>query len=1091
MSTAKVIIAGENRIGSAVKSAQSDLSGFSKVAQKAGDALKNAFAITAVIAAVKKLGDALSTCFSDFNEADRKYRQLQLTLGKGDAYASVAENIKKLGKMTLEGKDSVESMVSELAALGKTPEEINRISDAAVALSNVTGKDLNSSMTTLLNTYRGTTTQLNKLGIDTSNLTKEQLANGAAVDLVTEKLYGLSEAMAKDDSSQHIKNIQDNLGDLGQSIGDLIDFSISPLLSKLDEFTTNAVSSFDGFIQRVKTVLGNLPEVMDHLWTAIKGGLSNLFSIDGIKTFVQNLTQVILNRIKLIGDAVADLISLVQGMAENLLKGIGNYAMYWITDICDSMGINISEVINSIGKWLLESPVGQVVDKVVTTAVNGIRLVGALIRNVPDMIKLVCSNAGTIISNLWITIKNSFFSTIKALFDNLAETLDRINFPQLIENLRVGISNLFGRIGAWFTAVGKTVKDTFRYIGDILKATFSWNSMKTMFTTLFKNIGVIASTTIKTIFQTIPGMIASLFEGIGKWIAYMAVHLKNSLFEAIQGFINDAGKKIQGTWVGKVFGLGDKLASVDFNIDRNGERNLKAEASASFSNIGSGFQKAITDAIDAAQTISDNSKAISDLYANIEGITEFNPQYEELTAAIKDSGAFVDLLSDVSDVLGKKIVDNSEEWEDIGKQFSALLNPVFEKFTTENSETIGQTMAKWTAKSSDEYYEAAKKNFKDIGTFLSDWGETFLSDMGDDWEGLTSSLSSVFGDAFGDDFDAFLEWFRPFMEEKLAASASTDQPRIVPTSTDESEGKTTTFIDNLGTKIGGLISDRFGVTETQGASAGAAVMDMAVESLGEAGTVAKELATNMATMGPVIGAIVTALKYVFEGFAEVFGGLLNEFVEYGLEPLREIGRVIGGLLIPILENLMPLVEQSAGSLIGLFDMIGMVLKPILQILGSALAPIIKVITGVLEALKPVLTVFAKVLVTITGTIQYVAQALQHWVAMLMNWMASLNLMGWQPFAGLKTDDPGAPGNYKSYIRNKWAEIDSAFDSQVSGATGTASTSTAVSSASYQGATQVTINIYQQAPVVGDGGMRTFAQMIKDQFTELDYYGVTT
>ncbi len=198
MSTAKVIIAGENRIGSAVKSAQSDLSGFSKVAQKAGDALKSAFAITAVIAAVKKLGDALSSCFSDFNEADRKYRQLQLTLGKGDAYTSVAENIRKLGKMTLEGKDSVESMVSELAALGKTPEEINRISDAAVALSNVTGRDLNSSMTTLLNTYRGTTTQLNKLGIDTSNLTKEQLANGAAVDLVTEKLYALSEAMAKD-----------------------------------------------------------------------------------------------------------------------------------------------------------------------------------------------------------------------------------------------------------------------------------------------------------------------------------------------------------------------------------------------------------------------------------------------------------------------------------------------------------------------------------------------------------------------------------------------------------------------------------------------------------------------------------------------------------------------------------------------------------------------------------------------------------------------------------------------------------------------------------------------------------------------------
>jgi hypothetical protein len=54
-----------------------------------------------------------------------------------------------------------------------------------------------------------------------------------------------------------------------------------------------------------------------------------------------------------------------------------------------------------------------------------------------------------------------------------------------------------------------------------------------------------------------------------------------------------------------------------------------------------------------------------------------------------------------------------------------------------------------------------------------------------------------------------------------------------------------------------------------------------------------------------------------------------------------------------------------------------------------------------------------------------------------------------------------------------------------------STGTAVSSASYQGATQVTINIYQEAPVVGEGGMRAFAKMIKTEFDELEYYGVAT
>lgn len=141
-----------------------------------------------------------------------------------------------------------------------------------------------------------------------------------------------------------------------------------------------------------------------------------------------------------------------------------------------------------------------------------------------------------------------------------------------------------------------------------------------------------------------------------------------------------------------------------------------------------------------------------------------------------------------------------------------------------------------------------------------------------------------------------------------------------------------------------------------------------------------------------------------------------------------------------------------------------------------------------EALSPVLKVFAKVFVTVTGTIQYVIQTLQHWVATLMNWLAGLDLFGWQPFAGLRMNDPGNPGSYSSYIKGKWSDIDAAFDQT---STGTTSTATAVSSAGYQGATHVTINIYQEAPVVGDGGMRQFARMIRSEWENLEYYGVTT
>ena len=41
----------------------------------------------------------------------------------------------------------------------------------------------------------------------------------------------------------------------------------------------------------------------------------------------------------------------------------------------------------------------------------------------------------------------------------LGVLLDRINFPQIIENIKVAITNVFGAGYSWLTAIGSTVKD--------------------------------------------------------------------------------------------------------------------------------------------------------------------------------------------------------------------------------------------------------------------------------------------------------------------------------------------------------------------------------------------------------------------------------------------------------------------------------------------------------------------------------------------------------------------------------------------------------------------------------------------------------
>ena len=142
MAEAKVIIKAEDNITKAVNSAKNSLSSLEGAAVKMGSVLKNALGFTAVVASVKQLGDALYGCFSDFEEADRKYRHLEIALGGCEASSRAKDTIADLSRQPLEGKDSIKTMVSELAALGKSSDDIERISKAAVYLSNVTGCDL-------------------------------------------------------------------------------------------------------------------------------------------------------------------------------------------------------------------------------------------------------------------------------------------------------------------------------------------------------------------------------------------------------------------------------------------------------------------------------------------------------------------------------------------------------------------------------------------------------------------------------------------------------------------------------------------------------------------------------------------------------------------------------------------------------------------------------------------------------------------------------------------------------------------------------------------------------------------------------------
>lgn len=316
----------------------------------------------------------------------------------------------------------------------------------------------------------------------------------------------------------------------------------------------------------------------------------------------------------------------------------------------------------------------------------------------------------------------------------------------------------------------------------------------------------------------------------------------------------------------------------------------------------------------------------------------------------------------------------------------------------------------------------------DLENFLSDYGSLSTTKQANEIKSAMDKIAEIYSTASGGE---------QIMLDEINIALMKQLDALYATGKKVEEVTNGTFLDQLSNSFAGVI-ESLGFGSDESKTAAGALLGTALEGLGEAGEAAETLATNMATMGPLLGAIVTALQYVIKGLMEVLGEVLGEQIMIVVDSLMEIGRAIGQILLPIIKTLSP----------------------------------------VLEALVQPILVF-------TGALSYAGQALQHWVANLFNNLANWSIGSWHPFGGLRMDDPGSPGKFGAYLANYMNDYNAGTSSADS-----ASTETALSSASYRGATQVTINIYQMSPVVGENGMRQFAQMIREEFDALDYYGVS-
>jgi len=151
---------------------------------KLGGVMAAAFSVTAITAFFKSGYEGIE------KQIIAERRLLVALDGRRFAQQQLVKQAAELQDKTGIDDDTIVSVQALAAEHGLTTEEIKKATQAAIAYSAVTGKDLNDAAKELFGTLEGKLGRtLPKLSIEFTDLTNTQLQNGAAIDLVIQK-YG-------------------------------------------------------------------------------------------------------------------------------------------------------------------------------------------------------------------------------------------------------------------------------------------------------------------------------------------------------------------------------------------------------------------------------------------------------------------------------------------------------------------------------------------------------------------------------------------------------------------------------------------------------------------------------------------------------------------------------------------------------------------------------------------------------------------------------------------------------------------------------------------------------------------------------------
>ena len=183
------------------------------------EAVAAAGAVAGVSVAVKKTVDALNDC----EKAYKVQRNAEIALqqaAKNNPYLNdesvynLRNFASELQSMSNIGDEQSLQVMAQLAAMGRTEEQIQAIMKAAADMSAVTGNSIQNVAVQLNKTYSGLAGELGEANSQIRGLTKEELEAGKAIDIIAQQYNGQAAAMA--DNTVQLANAW---GDFKENIG--------------------------------------------------------------------------------------------------------------------------------------------------------------------------------------------------------------------------------------------------------------------------------------------------------------------------------------------------------------------------------------------------------------------------------------------------------------------------------------------------------------------------------------------------------------------------------------------------------------------------------------------------------------------------------------------------------------------------------------------------------------------------------------------------------------------------------------------------------------------------------------------------------